>query len=315
MTVTTGTRERLVEEIRDRGRLRAGVSTGIRGLSWRDESGTYRGLDVDTARAVAVAILGDPDAVDFTELDPEQRIPTLAGGEIDVLCCNASWTLLREATAPVTFVVTTAHDGGAFLVPRPAGVGHPDQLAGQRLGCLAGTSSAACLDRYYAARGLSVTPVGFPSPAAALAAYAAGDVASYVCDAIVLAGERTRLDEPDQHEILPQFISHEPMGPAVRDGDPHFHKLVRWVLFALIAAEEEALTPATLESSVLAGRQAVAAAALGLRPDWIELLLRHVGHYGDLYDRSLGAASGLNIPRGRNDLASRGGLLYAPPFG
>lgn len=316
MTTENATSSPTLAAVLSRGRLRVGVSTGIKGLSWTDEQGVRRGLDVDTARAVAAAVLGDADAVDYVELTPEQRMPTLAAGEIDLLSCNATWTLTRECGAGAVFLPTTAYDGGAFMVKKSLGVTKAAQLAGRKLAVLGGTSSAGSLDAYYRPQGLEVTAVPFDTPAGALAAYADGTVDGYVCDRIVLAGERTRIGDPEDHVILEETISHEPMGPAVRDDDAVWLRINRWVFFALVAAEAEGLTAATVAGadSPLLARQAELGAAAGLPATWIQDAVGQVGTYGEIYDRNLGAASGLGIPRGHNDLWLRGGLIYAPPL-
>ncbi|GGQ69845.1 amino acid ABC transporter substrate-binding protein [Couchioplanes azureus] len=312
----TSTDSRLAQ-VQRRGAVRAGVSTGIRGLSAPDAEGRWQGLDVDTARAVAAAVLGDAEAVEFVPMPPAERMPALASGAIDVLTCNATWTVTRETGHGATFVATTCYDGGAFLVPRAAGVTSPLDLAGRRIGVLGGTSSAASLERYYAPHGLAVDVVPYPDAGDALAGYRDGAVDAYVCDGVVLAAEKTRLADPQAHVVLPDLISKEPMGPAVADGDSHWLKVVRWVVFALIAAEEEGLTAAAAragDASALLDGQADLGAALGLSKTWLADVIGAVGNYGEVYDRSFGAASGLDVPRGLNDLWTRGGLMYAPPF-
>lgn len=315
-SVLTSTTARL-DRVRRHGAVRAGVSTGIRGLSAPDTDGRWQGLDVDTARAVAAAVLGDANAVEFVPLTPDQRMPALAGDDIDLLTCNATWTVSREAGFGATFVATTCYDGGAFLVPLAAGVTAAAQLAGRRIGVLGGTSSAASLARYYAPLNAEVEVVPYPDAADALVGYRDGAVDAYVCDGVVLAAEKTRLPDPDAHVVLPELISREPMGPAVADGDSHWLKTVRWIIFALIAAEEEGLTSATVgqgAASALLDAQAHLGDTLGLPRTWIGDAVGQVGNYGEVYDRSFGAASGLDVPRGLNDLWTRGGLMYAPPF-
>ncbi|MFJ6696351.1 amino acid ABC transporter substrate-binding protein [Streptomyces sp. NPDC091272] len=314
--ISTSADSATLDAVRARGRVRVGVSTGIKGLSWTDEQGVRRGLDVDTARAVAAAVLGDADAVDYVELTPEQRMPSLAAGRIDLLSCNATWTLTRECASGAVFLPTTAYDGGAFMVKRSSGITTADQLDGRKLAVLGGTSSAGSLEAYFGPRGMAVTAVPFDTPAGALAAYAGGSVDGYVCDRIVLAGERTRIGDPEDHVILEETISNEPMGPAVRDDDAAWLRINRWVFFALVAAEAEGLTSANVADfdSGLLARQAELGAAAGLPATWISDAVGQVGSYGEIYDRNLGAASGLGIARGLNDLWLRGGLIYAPPL-
>lgn len=304
-----------LSEVRRRGRLRVAVSTGIVGMSWTDASGARRGMDVDTARALAAATLGDPGAIEFIEVAPHERMKLLAAGEIDLLSSNATWTLSRECEGEAVFLPTTVYDGGAFMVKSARGVTKADELAGTRLAVLQGTSSAASLSTYFAPRGLAVTAVPYETPGEALAAYDADEVDGYVCDRIVLAGERTRLQSPASHLILEETISHEPMGPAVRDDDAAWVRLNRWVIFALIAAEEAGLTSSDPRAEgALTANQAILGAKLRLDEDWISRMIEALGNYGEIYDRNLGGGSGLSIPRGANDLWSRGGLQASPPM-
>ncbi|MER7793301.1 amino acid ABC transporter substrate-binding protein [Streptomyces sp. NPDC097640] len=308
-----------VSAIRRRGYLRLGVSTGIRGLSWTDAAGVRRGLDVDTGRAVAAALFGDPGRTEYTEVDPEDRIPALASGVIDLLACNATWTFSRECGASVAFVLTTCYDEGAILVRRDSGIASADDLDGHTLGMCEGTSSEEALRAWFGPRDRTVRCKLYASPASALAAYIDGEVAGYVADGVVVAGERTRLEAPNDHIVLPERVSLEPMGPVVRDDDPHWAKVVRWVLFALISAEAAGITShqvreGTAEDSPLLKGQSRLAAKAGLHPRWISSIIGEVGNYGEIYERNLGDASGLSVPRGYNELWLRGGLMYAPPL-
>ncbi|ACU35975.1 amino acid ABC transporter substrate-binding protein [Actinosynnema pretiosum subsp. pretiosum] len=308
-----------VSAIRRRGHLRLGVSTGIRGLSWTDDAGVRRGLDVDTGRAVAAALFGEPGRIEYTEIDPEDRIRAVTSDAVDLLACNATWTFSRECDANVAFVLTTCYDEGAILVRRDSGIASADDLDGHTLGMCEGTSSEEALRAWFGPRGRAVHCKHYASPAAALAAYASGEVTGYVADGVVVAGERTRLATPSDHVVLPERVSVEPMGPVVKDDDPQWVKTARWVFFALIAAEAAGVTShqvraGTAEDPPLLKDQSRLAAKAGLHPRWISAVVGEVGNYGEIYERNLGDASGLRIPRGYNELWLRGGLMYAPPL-
>ncbi|MFH8985044.1 transporter substrate-binding domain-containing protein [Streptomyces varsoviensis] len=306
------------ERVRREGRLRAVVSRGIRGLSALEADGRWRGLDVDVSRAVAAAVLGDADAVDWLPTDPADRLERLAAGDADLVACNLSWTLGRETGGPVLFAGVTCYDGEGFLVRTAAGFTDPAELAGRRLAVQAGTTSAANLAAWYGARGLAVEPVAYPTPGEALAAYAAGDCAAYVLDRIALAGARAELADPSAHSLLETTISREPMALAVRDDDAGWFRICRWVFQFLLTAEHAAHGAENAEAAAGASAEAARTAdalgpALGLDDGWATRILRSVGTYGDIYERNLGPASGLAVPRGLNALWLDGGLHYAIP--
>ncbi|MFE9566419.1 transporter substrate-binding domain-containing protein [Streptomyces sp. NPDC006487] len=308
-----------LDAVRARGTLNAVVSRGIRGLSRQEEDGRWTGLDTDVARAVAAAALGDPRAVTWLPSDPADRLTALTDGTAELTVSNLTWTLGREAAQPVLFAGVTCYDGEGFLVRDDSGIEHPEQLAGRSVAVQAGTTSAANLAAWYGQRGLEpVRPVAFATPAQTLAGYASGECAAYVLDRTALAGERAALAYPYAHRILDAAISREPMAAAVRDDDPHWYRLCRWVLQLLVAAEHHAdeagpgnRERALAEAAALAGRHGP---ALGLDEGWAARVLAATGTYGDIYERNLGAASGLGVPRGLNELWTRGGLHYAVPL-
>jgi general L-amino acid transport system substrate-binding protein len=263
-------------------------------------------------------VLGDGEAVRPVPVDPADRLPVLARGDVDLVSCNLSWTLGREARHPVLFAGVTCYDGEGFLVRRADRLRGPLELAGRRIAVQAGTTSAANLARWFGTHGTSVTAVPRATPAAALAAYESGDCAAYVLDRIALAGERRGLEDPDAHRILDETISREPMALAVHAADPAWFVLCRWVLNLLVAAEYAARWDAGTAGPD-AARTAVAetagahGAALGLDDRWAARALAAVGDYGDVYARNLGTGSGLAVPRGLNELWVAGGLHYALP--
>ncbi|WP_371493614.1 transporter substrate-binding domain-containing protein [Kitasatospora sp. NBC_00374] len=315
---STGSAGSTLRRIRSAGTLRAVVSRGIRGLSLRGADGHWSGMDADVVRAVAAAALGDAAAVTWLPTDPAQRLERLVAGEADLVACNLTWTLGREAGHPVLFAGVTCYDGEGFLVRAADGITTAEQLAGRRLAVQAGTTSAANLAGWFGPRALAVEPVAYPTPGEALAAYARGECAAYVLDRVALAGERAALPDPAAHVILETAISREPMAMAVGDGDAAWYRLCRWVLRFLTAAEHAADEAAGQDRANALAAAARSAGrhgpALGLDEDWAARVLAAVGTYGDVYARNLGPASGLDVPRGLNELWTRGGLHYAPPL-
>ncbi|MGW2562127.1 transporter substrate-binding domain-containing protein [Streptomyces sp. NPDC001514] len=305
-----------LDAVRDRGALRAVVSRGIRGLSLRADDGRWTGLDTDVARAVAAAALGDGEAVEWLPSDPAERLTRLASGDAELTVCNLSWTLGREATLPVLFAGVTCYDGEGFLVRADSGIARPEQLDGLRVAVQAGTTSAGNLASWYGSRGLAVEPVAYPTPGETLAAYAAGECVAYVLDRVALAGERAALADPAAHRILDTAISREPMAAAVRDGDPAWFRLCRWVLQLLVSAEHQADEAGDREKALAQAAEAAGAhgPAIGLDHGWADRVLDAVGTYADVYERNLGPATGLAVPRGLNELWTRGGLHYAVPL-
>ena len=308
-----------VDTVRRAGTVRAAVSRGISGLSARDRTGVWRGLDVDVARAVAAAVLGDPEAVTWLPTDPAVRLERLAAGEADLVACNLTWTLGREAAPPVLFAAINCYDGEGFLVRTADGIDTPDRLAGLPVAVQAGTTSPSNLEAWFAGRGLApVRPIAYPTPARALDGYVSGGCAAYVLDRIALAGARAGLGDPSAHQVLEAAISQEPMALAVRDDDPDWFRICRWTVGFLTAAEHAAdqAPPGSRGRAAAAAARAAGAhgPALGLDERWAARILDAVGHYGDVYHRNLGAGSPLGVPRGLNELWTRGGLHYALPL-
>jgi general L-amino acid transport system substrate-binding protein len=317
-TATTAVRTvSTLEAVRSAGTVRAVVSRGIRGLSSPDADGRWRGLDADIVRAVAAAAIGEAEAVTWLPTEPAARLERLVAGEADLVASNLTWTLGREA-GPVLFCGVTCYDGEGFLVRAADGITDPVQLAGRKVATQAGTTSAANLASWFGSRGLTVEPVAYPTPGEALAGYGSGECAAYVLDCVALAGERATLEDPGEHRILDTTISREPMAMAVRDDDPAWFRLGRWVLQFLIAAEHAAWAAPADEREAALGAAARAAGRhgpeLGVDEGWAARVLDAVGTYGDVYARNLGPSSGLDVPRGLNALWTEGGLHYPMPL-
>src|SRR5467141_890960 len=291
-----------IEQIKSRRSLRCGVSEGA---------------DAGFCRAVAAAALGDPEKITFVPLRASARFPALQLGGIDLLARNTTWTLSREAGLKVVFAGVSFYDAQAFMVPAASSVKSPAQLKGATVCVEKGTTNERNLVDYFAARSLSVTPLVIDSTIEVAEAFFGGRCAAYTADAAHLAAARLRAPEGRAFRILLERISKEPLAPAVRSGDDDWLTLVRWVLFALIAAEEEGITQATARAMGAGGALGIEpelGKALGVDADWALRAVQSVGNYGEMFDRNLGRGSLLKLERGLNRLWKHGGLMYAPPM-
>lgn len=314
----------VLDAVKARGMLRCGVSEGIPGFSEKDAAGRWQGLDADFCRAVAAAVVGDGEQVDFVPLRSSTRFPALQAKQIDLLARNTTWTLTREAVLKVQFPAVLFYDGQGFLVSAEAGISAIPQLDGATICIERGTNHKRNLDRYAARAKLSFTSLVLDSAHEVAAAFFAGRCAAYTSDASQLAA--ARLQAPGGAErfvILPERISEEPLAPVVWGGDPEWTTAVRWVLFALVLAEKHGVTQANVEDiaasrsgpfvGVSEEEKGQLGRAIGMAPGWIVRAVKAVGNYGELYERHVGAVSPLKIERGLNRLWDQGGLMYAPP--
>lgn len=305
-----------------RGALRCGVSEGIAGFSIRDAAGGWSGLDADFCRAVAAVALGSAEKVTFVPLRASERFPALQARRIDLLARNTTWTLTREAALKVFFAGVLFHDGQAFMVPAKSGIRTIAGLKGATVCVEKGTTSVQHLEDAAADRGLGVKPLVIDSAVEVADAFFAGRCGAYTADASQLAAARLRAPGgPKGFAILPERLSREPLGPVVRQDDPDWYTLVRWTLYALIAAEDAGLTRANARErpKTAALQRSLAAAddvskAMGADPGWMLRALMSAGNYGEMYERNLGKHSPLDIERGLNRLWTQGGLMYAPPL-
>jgi general L-amino acid transport system substrate-binding protein len=315
----------LLEAIKARGTLRCGVSEGIPGFSVKDASGRWQGLDADFCRAVAAAVLGDPERVELVPLKASTRFPALQARRIDLLARNTTWTFSREVALGLQFPGVLFYDGQGFMVPAGSGIAKPTDLNGATVCVEKGTTHEPNLSFYFTSRGLSVTPLVIDSAREVVKAFFAGRCRAYTADGSTLAGARLAAPGgPGSVEILPERISKEPLAPVVLSTDREWVTVVRWVLFALILAEEEGATRDNVEavvadartalSRLIGAQRAVLAQSLGIKPGWAIRAVKAVGNYGELYDRNVGAGSPLGIERGLNRLWTDGGLMYAPPI-
>lgn len=309
-------------KVRQRGWLSCGVHPALPGFSVRDDRGVWRGFDVDICRAVAAAVLDDADAVRFTAVEAPQRFEALAEGRIDVLSRNTSWSFSRDA-AGFAFPAVTYFDGQGFLTTKALGLSSADELNGARICVQSATASAETLAEHFRSRGLTYRPVLIASEAEAWRRYQGGECEALSADVSALAAARSVMNSPNAHEILPDVISKEPLGPVVRQDDPVWTDIVGWTVRALILAEEAGVTSATDPAQVtrpdarrLLGLDGDLGAPLGLRPGWAASAIAQVGSYGEVFERNLGARTPLRLARGHNALwnAPQPGLLYAPPL-
>lgn len=310
----------LLQQVQDRGRLVCGVNGGLPGFSNLESDGSWTGFDVDFCRAIAAAVLGDPQAVEFVPLTAAERLVALQTGEVDVLIRNTTWSLTRDTQAAVDFAPTTFFDGQGFMVRKDLGVTDLEDLDGASICVTAGTTTELNLADTLRARGVDFTPVVFEEIDTVYTAYEQGRCDAVTSDKSQLAGRRSVFAHPDDHVILEATISKEPLGPATAHGDNAWHDLVTWVVFATFFAEEYGITQANVESfrestnpeiARFMGSSGNMGELLGVRPDWAVQVIRAVGNYAEIFERNLAP---LGLPRGSNRQWTDGGLLYAMPF-
>ena len=311
-----------LSEVKARGTLRCGASAALEGFGQIDAQGHWHGFDVDFCRAIAAAIFGDPSKVDFVQLTTPERFQALVNGSVDVLDRTTTWTLSREASHRLLFAGITYYDGQGFLVRRNLKITAAANLTSDQICVAQDTTTELNLADYFRQRGLKYDPKIFAADDAE-AAYAAGKCGALTTDASALFVLRSKLPHPEDQIILPEIISKEPLGPAVRQGDDQWFEIVRWTLIAMIDAEEMGVTQANVDEVIkgdnprirrLLGVEGNFAQGLGLTADWAYRIIKFVGNYDDVFERNLGEGSKLKIKRGLNDLWTRGGLHYAPPI-
>jgi general L-amino acid transport system substrate-binding protein len=312
-----------LDAIKARGQLVCGVNTGLAGFSQADSQGNWSGLDVDVCRAIAAAVLNDPTKVKWVPLTAQQRFTALQSGEIDILSRNTTWTLSRDASLGLNFTGTTYYDGQGFMVPVKSKVKSAKSLKNATVCVQAGTTTEKNLTDYSRTYNLNLKPIVFEKQEAATGAYFSGRCAAFTTDASGLASIRNKeAKDPKDHVILPELISKEPLGPAVRRGDDEFFAISKWVVFGLIESEEYGITQANVEQMKssqdpvvmrILGTSEDTGKLLGLDKDWMARALKAVGNYGEIFERNVGPKTALALPRGLNAQWNKGGILYAPP--
>lgn len=314
--------EGTLDRIKQRGQLICGTSTGIAGFSMADAQGSWSGLDVDICRALAAAIFDDPSKIKFVPLASKDRLTALQSGEIDVLPRTTTWTLSRDAGQGLNFTAVNYYDGQGFQVRAKAGIKSVKELDGASICTVQGTTNELNLADYFRVNKMKYEVVAFQGIDETVKAYESGRCDAISTDISQLVSYRLKMSDPAEHVLLPDVISKEPIGPYVRQGDDEWFDIVRWTVFALINAEELGVTQANLAEMLksenpeirrLLGVEGKFGVGLGLTSDWIARIIRHVGNYGESYERNLGTGSRIGLPRGLNNLWSKGGIQFAPP--
>ena len=314
-----------LEDVKARGTLNCGVNTGVPGFAAPDANGEWQGFDVAICRAVAAAVLGDPNAVNFVPTTGKTRFTALASGELDMLARNTTWTYSRDTDLKFDFIGINYYDGQGFMVPKALGVTSAKDLDGATVCIQTGTTTELNLADFFRSNNISYDPVPIETDDEAQQQYLAGACDAYTTDASGLASVRAGFETPADHVILPEIISKEPLGPLVRHGDNDWADIVRWTLNALITAEELGITSANVndmaatagdnpEVNRLLGTEGELGAMMGLENDWAVKAIAAVGNYGEIFEKNIGESTPIGLARGLNAQYTDGGLLYSPPF-
>ena len=310
-----------LDAVKSKGFVQCGVNTGLAGFSQPDSQGVWKGIDVDLCRAVAAAVLGDAGKVRYTPLTAQQRFTALQSGEVDVLARNTTWTVTRDTSLGLNFVGVNYYDGQGFMVHRRLNVKSAKQLNGATVCVQPGTTTELNLSDYFRANRMSFKPVVIEKMEEVLNAYFAGRCDVYTTDhSGLIATRASRAPKPEEHVILPEIISKEPLGPAVRHGDDRWFDVVKWSMFAMLEAEEMGLTSKNIDQQAsstnptvqrFVGASGDIGKMLGIDNKWSFNIIKQVGNYGESFDANL---KPLGFERGLNRLWNQGGLMYAPPI-
>jgi general L-amino acid transport system substrate-binding protein len=311
-----------LHKIKQRGSLVCGVSEGIPGFSALNGT-KWTGFDVDLCRALAAAVFGDAEKVRYVPLNANERFAALQSGAIDVLSRNSTWTMSRETELKLAFPAATYYDGQGFMIRRSRPATSALELDNTKVCVQSGTTTELNLVDFFNTNHMKLERVALPNAHDVAQAYDAGRCDVFTSDVSQLHAERISLAKPDDHVILPDVISKEPLGPAVRQGDDQWGNIVKWTVFAMINAEELGVAAATVDQALssakpevkrLVGTEGNFGEQMGLTRDWAVRVIRTVGNYGEVFERNVGTDSRLGIPRGLNHLWTTGGILYAPPI-
>ena len=313
-----------LDDVKARGKLNCGVTTGLVGFAAPDANGEWNGFDVAVCRAVAAAVLDDPSAVEFVPTTGKTRFTALASGEIDMLARNTTWTFSRDVDLKFTFVGVNYYDGQGFMVPKELGVSSAKDLDGATVCIQTGTTTELNLADFFRSNNISYEPVPIETNAEAQQQYLAGACDVYTTDASGLAATRATFEAPGDHVVLPEIVSKEPLGPLVRHGDNEWGDVVRWTLNALISAEELGITSANIgemaagtnnpEINRILGTEGTLGEMLGLEADWAMKAISVGGNYGEIFEKNIGESTPIGLARGLNAQWTEGGLIYSPPF-
>ncbi len=323
LCVSSAVSAQTLKTVQARGALVCGVSQGIPGFSVPDDKGNWSGLDVDLCRAIAAAIFNDVSKTRFVPLSAKDRFTALQSSEVDVLTRNSTWTLSRDASLGLNFTGVNYYDGQGFLVRKSLKVNSALELNGASVCAQTGTTNELNLADYFRANGMKYEVIAFATADEAAKAYESGRCDALTTDVSQLYAEKLKLTAPADHVILPEIISKEPLGPAVRHGDDQWFDIVKWVHFAMLDAEELGVSSKTLDEAMkspqpeikrLLGLEGAYGEQLGLTKDWAVRIVKQVGNYGEAFERNVGSNSKLGITRGLNRLWTKGGIQYAPPI-
>jgi general L-amino acid transport system substrate-binding protein len=312
-----------LDAVKKKGFIQVGVNGGVFGFGMPDEKGVWRGLDVDTARAISAAVFGNADKLKYTPLTAQQRFTALQSGEIDVLCRNATRTLTRETQLGLNFVQVNYYDGQGFMVPKKLGVKSAKELGGATVCVLPGTTTEQNAADFFRKNKMEWKPVVIEATAELAKTFFAGRCDVLTSDASQLAGARAIAPNPKDYVILPEIISKEPLAPAVRHGDDQWRDIVDFSVLAMIQAEEYGITSQNVDEMLKSNDPGIQrflgvvpgnGAALGLDEKWAYNIVKQVGNYGEVFERNVGKNTPLGLERGLNALWTNGGLMYSPPF-
>ena len=324
-TATAGT----LDDIKTKGFVQCGVTTGLAGFAMPDANNNWTGMDVDFCRAVAAAIFNDPQKVKFTPLSAKERFTALQSGEVDLLSRNTTWTMSRDTSLGLKFAGVMYYDGQGFMVRKSMGIDSALKLDGATVCTQTGTTTELNLADYFKANNMKYQVVAMENDDEVRGAYEEGRCDIFTTDQSGLYAERLALKNPDDHMVLPEIISKEPLGPLVRQGDDAWFNVVKWTYFALLTAEEFGITQANVDEMksstnpemqrILGVKNADGSAAgfgtgIGLSEEWVVQIVKAIGNYGEIFERNVGMGTPLKIARGKNALWNAGGLQYAPPI-
>jgi general L-amino acid transport system substrate-binding protein len=323
MIVATAAVAGTLDEVKKRGVVNCGSNGQLPGFGLPDAQGTWTGLDVDFCHALAAAIFNDPDKVKFVALTAKDRFTALQSGDVDLLARNTSWTSSREAQLGLNATAVNYYDGQGFVVRKDLKVNSALELGGATVCVGQGTTTELNLADYFRTNKMQLKSVTFVTIEEALNAYQSGRCNAYTTDASGLYAARLKLARPDDHTVLPEIISKEPLAPFVRQGDSQWLDVVKWTHYAMLIAEEDGITKANVDEQLKSSNPEVKRVLgvdgnfgeqLGLAKDWVYRIVKHVGNYGEVFERNVGQGSPLKIARGLNALWTKGGIQYAPPI-
>lgn len=313
-----------LDDVKAKGFVQCGVNTGLPGFASPNDAGAWVGFDVDYCKAVAAAVFGDPEMVKYTPLTAKDRFTALQSGEVDLLARNTTWTISRDTSLGLTFAGVNYYDGQGFMVKESLGVASAADLGGASVCVQSGTTTELNLADYFSANNLEFTPVVFEKSEEVNAAYESGRCDVFTTDQSGLYAFRLTFQNPDEHVVLPEIISKEPLGPLVKQGDFQWFNIVKWTHFALLEAEEYGITQANVQEMkasenptikrILGADDSKLGEGLGLTNDWVVNIIKGVGNYGEIFERNIGEGSPMKIARGLNAQWADGGLQYAPPI-